>query len=104
MKLTIEELKAFGAEVLEGVSDTARLSEIVTKITEGYIEYSNDNILLVAKNEELVKEINSLREQNMQLYLKVGTPEPKKEEETKEKEEEKEVSVDELFDENGNLK
>lgn len=104
MKLTTEEVKALGSELLNGELEQGRLSEIVTKITESHLEYSNDISILTAKNDSLGSENNSLREQNMALYLKVGTVSEEVEEEVEEEiEEEIEVEDTPIFDEKGNL-
>ena len=104
MKLTTEEVKALGSELLSGELEQGRLSEVVTKITESHLEYFNDMSILTAKNDSLINENNSLREQNMALYLKVGTVDEEVEEETPEEiEEEIEVEDVPIFDEKGNL-
>ena len=104
MKLTTEEVKALGSELLNGEVEQGRLSEVVTKITESHLEYFNDMSILTAKNDSLLSENNSLREQNMALYLKVGTVTGElKEEEEVEEEEEIEVEDTPIFDDKGNL-
>lgn len=98
--LTLEELKILGSEVLAGEADTARISEIVSAIVENYSYALADLEIANGKITELATQNENLKETNMQLYLKVGTPVT--EENPIVEEEEETLSYDDLI-ENGEL-
>ena len=100
--MNVDELKSLLAEILEG-SEQARTSEIATAITENYMQILADKTLLEADNEKLKQENAEVREQNMSLFLKVGTPPVEQVDEVIEEIIEDEIDYDDLIDENGNL-
>jgi len=101
MPMTREEHAGKLAEILANPGDTAMISDSLTAISENYAGMLADSALLSSENERLTAANASLVEQNMKLFLKVGTvvdqPAPVVEEE--------EVpTFESLFDEMGNLK
>lgn len=105
--MTREELKQRATELLgfATADNHARISEILTEITESF-----DTITTTSEqNENRVKELTEnnekLREVNANLFLKVGTQTPAKTpEETPEETDEAEIiSFDSLFNEKGDL-
>lgn len=101
MKLKPEEFKAKTAEILNSLTDQAKVSTILAELTEHNDEIVVDVTNTTATAEKLTADNEKLRQANLDLFLKVGkeTPEDKKNTETDET-----PKFEDLFDENGNLK
>lgn len=88
------------ASILEGSADRATTSEAVTTLSEDYAAALADSSVLGAKVAALETENARLIDQNMKLFLKVGSvppPEP-------EQKDEPNLTFENLFDADGNLK
>jgi len=69
-----EEQKALLADILTNATDTGKVSEILTTLAEDYMGVTASMDLLKAENDKLAADNASLLQQNMNLFLKVGTP------------------------------
>lgn len=97
--MTREEHALILANILAGAGDPAVISEQVTLLSEDYGSVLASSALQAAENATLRQQNQSLIEQNMKLFLKVGAvPEATQEPE------EAIPTFESLFDENGNLK
>lgn len=70
--MTVEEFNAVLTEIMSNISDVGVVSTLLDKIREGFatnfkhLEEEQTNVI------NLKEEINSLRESNMNLFLKLG--------------------------------
>lgn len=96
-----EEFKKKTEEILQNLTDQAKVTDILTELVETY----NTQIAEKTEKEEKLKKIQEdnekLRETNMKLFLKVGETQKQEKEKT---EEESKPKFEDLFDENGELK
>lgn len=69
-----EEQKALLADILANAADTGKVSEILTVLAEDYMGVTASLELLQAAHDKLAADNASLLQQNMNLFLKVGTP------------------------------
>lgn len=95
-----EEFNGKCAELLGVESpETAKISALVTELKEAFSNIQTELELAAAEVAALKTQNKDLKEQNMQLFLKVTT-----EPEQTEKPQTPKPSYDSLFDENGRLK
>lgn len=83
--------------------DDGKITELLTNLSDAYGEIIAENSDYQLKNEKLKNDNEKLRDTNMRLFLKVGSPKEESEEKPEEKEEEK-LTFENLFDEKGELK
>lgn len=84
--------------------DDGKITELLTNLSDAYGEIIAENSDYQLKNEKLKNDNEKLRDTNMRLFLKVGSPkDDTTEEKTDEKPEEK-LTFENLFDEKGELK
>lgn len=106
MSMTIEEYNAITKDLLANVSDVGTVSQYLMQLTDDYsatlAELANAN----QRAEELTIANESLRNANMELFLKIGKtdPTPKGEEDENEDEDEEKLNFDDLFNDKGELK
>ena len=100
-KLKPEEFKAKTKEILENLSDQAKVSTLLTELTEHNDEIVVDFTTATTQSEQLTTDNEKLRQANMNLFLKIGTD---KKEDPQHQEEDTTPKFEDLFDENGELK
>lgn len=83
--------------------DDGKITELLTNLSDDYGKILAENSDFQLKNEKLKNDNEKLRDTNMRLFLKVGSPKEESEEKPEEKEEEK-LTFENLFDEKGELK
>jgi hypothetical protein len=81
--------------------DVARVTEILTTISEDYGTQLAQVDDFKLKNDKLTNDNSNLQRVNMELFLKVGTPKPQ---ENNGGQPTPQVSFDNLFNEKGDLK
>lgn len=94
MTMDPAEHKALLTQILESGGDQGRISDLLTQLSDDYGE-------IYTRAQSLESENTSLRDTNMRLFLKVGTPQAQPEPDEPEK---PALRFEELFDENGKLK
>lgn len=82
--------------------EDGKITELLTNLSDDYGKILAENSDYQLKNEKLKNDNEKLRDTNMRLFLKVGSPK-ESEEKSEEKEEEK-LTFENLFDEKGDLK
>jgi len=101
MKLKPEEFKAKTAEILQNLSDQAKVSTLLAELTEHNDDAVGEVTTSKTTAEKLTSDNEKLRQANMSLFLKVGEqktdPQQTKQEDTTPK-------FENLFDDQGNLK
>jgi hypothetical protein len=97
-----EEFKAKTAEILENLTDQAKVSEILAELKEDYDKEAAEKATFKTTVEKLTTDNEKLRQANMNLFLKVGDSKPA--DEQKKQPEDNIPKYEDLFDENGNLK
>lgn len=103
MPMTADEFNAAVTDILGNVSDVGHVSQKLDELRTAFGEALTDAETRAKTIETLEGEKKSLQEANMNLFLKIGTPQ--KETETEQKDEpQAEPDFESLFDENGNLK
>ena len=95
-----EDFKQKASEILANLSDQAKVSEILTELTETYDNETTIKTTALSTAEKLNADNEKLRQANMNLFLKVGEQAPKEE---KQKQDTTPKYAD-LFTENGDLK
>jgi hypothetical protein len=75
-----EEFKETTTQILSNLSDQGKVTDYLTKLTDEYHTTHTTNQTLQEQQAKHEKEINALKETNMQLFLKIqsppGEPEP----------------------------
>lgn len=99
--MKVEDFKAKLDEVLQNHTDQAKISTILSELTDDYTKVSADTETAKTTAQKLTDDNEKLRQANMSLFLKVGETKPQDTQKTKEDETPK---FDDLFDEKGNLK
>lgn len=103
--MTAEEHRALVQELLTEHGNQAKVSLIVSQLSEDYTGVLAETQTANDRAKELEKYNNDLRDANSKLCLKITDfPSDKKEEDKKKEKEEETPTFDALFDENGNLK
>ncbi len=103
MPMTADEFNAAVTDILGNVSDVGHVSQKLDELRTAFGEALTDAETRAKTIETLEGEKKSLQEANMNLFLKIGTPQ--KETKTEQKDETpEETDFESLFDENGNLK
>jgi regulator of replication initiation timing len=97
-----EEFTAKVQEVLQNLTDQAKVSTILAELTEDYNSVAVETTTAKTTAEKLTADNEKLRQANMNLFLKVG--ENKKPDDTNKKPEDTTPKFEDLFDEKGNLK
>jgi hypothetical protein len=96
-----EEFKALTTEIMQNLTDQAKVSTILATLTEDYDAETVIKTTSLSTTEKLTADNEKLRQANMNLFLKVGetkvTEQPQKKEDLTPK-------FEDLFDANGNLK
>ena len=100
--MTPEEFQNLTTEILGNLGDVGAVSANLDKLRTAYGEQHAAAINAAAQVAELTETNNSLKEANMQLFLKTGVQQEKTEEKTEE--ENTPLSFDDLFNEKGELK
>lgn len=95
-----EEFKEKASEILANLSDQAKVSEILTELTETYDNETTIKTTALSTAEKLNADNEKLRQANMNLFLKVGEQTPKEEKQKQDTT----PKYDDLFTENGDLK
>lgn len=103
MPMTADEFNAAVTDILGNVSDVGHVSQKLDELRTAFGEALTDAETRAKTIETLEGEKKSLQEANMNLFLKIGTPQKETETE-KETETPQETDFESLFDENGNLK
>lgn len=81
-------------EAMLAVNDQAKLSEILTELSDGYAAIASESDQLKKEKESLASDNEKLRDTNHRLFLRVGyVPEPEKPKQEKAPE----VDLDELI-------
>lgn len=84
-----EELDSLVNKILANHTDTATVTETLQTFREDYSKTLSEKDALEQKFNDLETENQRLKENNMQLFLKIGNPVKEKEEEQEEDPEEK---------------
>lgn len=101
MKLKPEDFKAKTAEILANLTDQAKVSTLLSELTEHNDEAVTEVTTAKQIAEKLTADNEKLRQANMNLFLKVGEQKPEvKQDPAKDST----PKFDDLFDANGNLK
>jgi FtsZ-binding cell division protein ZapB len=100
MKLKPEEFKAKTEEILANLTDQAKVSTLLTELTEHNDDAVTEVTTATQTAEKLTADNEKLRSANMNLFLKIGDQKPAEQP----KPQDKTPSYEDLFDENGNLK
>ena len=100
-KVKPEEFNAKTQEILNNLTDQAKVSTVLSELIEDYNTVTAETETAKTTAQKLTADNEKLRQANMNLFLKVG--ETKKEEQPK-PDEDKIPKFEDLFDENGNLK
>ena len=95
-----EEFKQKTAEILANLTDQAKVSELLTELTEDYDSETIVKSTAIATAEKLNADNEKLRQANMNLFLKVGEQAPKEEKQKQDTT----PKYDDLFTESGDLK
>jgi transcription-repair coupling factor (superfamily II helicase) len=101
MKLKPEEFKAKTAEILQNLSDQAKVSTLLTELTEHNDDAVVEITTTTATATKLTTDNETLRQANMSLFLKVGETKPA---DNKKPDEDTAPKFEDLFDEKGDLK
>lgn len=103
MILNNEDFNTKTAEILKNINDPAIVSTILAEI----VEHNNDLSAETTKAKEIAEKITAdnetLRQANMNLFLKVGEQKPLEQQQHQQQQQEIPQFTD-LFDEKGNLK
>ena len=103
--MNIEEFQKLTTDLLSDVENVGNVSNILVQLRDGFSEVFSENEKNKSEITKLSSDITSLRETNMQLYLKTGVATDGKSMQLPEEEKkENKLSFDDLFDINGNLK
>lgn len=60
--------------LVQNISDQGKVTEILSKLGDAYKSLSENHSAATTQQEELTKQVSSLKEQNMNLFLRVGQP------------------------------
>lgn len=103
--MTPEEFKAKTEEILEKLDNQAEVTAILAELVEHNIDVTKESTEAVEKANKLTTDNETLRQANLNLFLKVGVDKTEnKEKDGNTDDEEEKPSFDDLFDENGELK
>lgn len=69
-----EEFQNATNEILTNLSDQAKVTETLSKLNEAYKTTHTTNSTLQEQQTKHEKEISALKETNMNLFLKINTP------------------------------
>lgn len=109
MKLTREEIKAKTSELLGMCSPDkqARVSELLTELSEGFETIMSENETSANSISELTNRVETLRDVNTKLFLKVGNSEAEfskgKENEADDADDIPQIGIESLFNDKGEL-
>lgn len=95
-----EDFKAKTDEILQNLSDQAKVSTILAELKEDYDAVSVETTTAKTTAQKLTDDNEKLRQANMSLFLKVGETKPQEQK----KPEDTTPKFGDLFDEKGNLK
>lgn len=84
--------------------DTGEVSNLLADLYDGFDGVFNERDTLQKTNNELNTTNETLKEQNMKLYLRVGQPTNKSKDDDSNNGDESEMSYENLFNEEGELK
>lgn len=98
--MTREEHAELMRNILAANGDQAKLSTLLTQVSEDYGKILTEDETLKGENETVKKDNENLKNANMQLFLKIPSEPPKKDEPPADEKR----TFDELFDEKGGLK
>lgn len=101
MKLKPEEFKAKTAEILQNLSDQAKVSTLLAELAEHNDDAVVELTTATTTATKLTADNEKLRGANLELFLKVGSPAKP---EDKKKPEDTTPKYEDLFDEKGELK
>jgi hypothetical protein len=96
-----EEFKAKTEELMQSLTDQAKVSTLLAELNEDYTKEMTEKTTAMTTAEKLVADNEKLRSANMNLFLKIGEP---KKDEQKPTEIVNTLTYESLFDENKNLK
>ena len=100
--LTREEHAQRLAKILESKEDPALASDILAELSENYAAVLAEHKLAADHENTLKKQNDELVKQNMNLFLKIGTAEPK-ENRVEVPDERKPIRYEDLIKENGHI-
>jgi hypothetical protein len=60
--------------LIQNISDQGKVTDILTRLGDAYKTLSENHAAATTQTEEMTKTISSLKEQNMNLFLRVGQP------------------------------
>jgi cell division septum initiation protein DivIVA len=69
-----EEFQSTTNQILTNLSDQGKVTEYLNQITEAYTTAHTTNTTLAEQQTKYEKEIQALKETNMNLFLKIQTP------------------------------
>lgn len=95
-----EEFEQTTSSILSNLSDQAKVSEYLTQLNETYKTTYTTNQSFEQAIEENTKEINALKETNMNLFLKINQP-PKDNDQNEEEQNEPPKTYENLLKEMG---
>ncbi|MCU7526201.1 MAG: hypothetical protein HF308_17130 [Ignavibacteria bacterium] len=72
--MTYEEFLAVVTNVAQNLSNQGVVTENLTKLSDAYKSLSTNHSSLNEQKTAMEQQINSLKEQNMNLFLRVGQP------------------------------
>lgn len=106
MPMTREEFNSAVTDILGNLSDAGHVSQKLDELRTAFNDEVTDKESKAVQVTELENQKKSLQEANMQLFLKIGTPEPQtKEDDTKPDAGAADApTFDSLFGDDGNLK
>jgi hypothetical protein len=94
--LKLEEFKSLTNSILANLSDQAKVSEILMNLNDDYTQQLAQAEQMTAKITEAETNIKSLKDTNMNLFLKLANPIPEK---AVEKPATEEITYDDLLKE-----
>jgi len=100
--LTPEEFKELTERILANLDNQATVTTTLAELIEHNTTLAAESKKAVETAEKMTKDNETLRQANLDLFLKVGTE--KKEKKEIPPEEDEKPSFDDLFDEDGELK
>jgi len=106
--MKIEDFKQMTVDILENITDQAKISELLTTLVDDYTKIDNKINSLTTENVNFKTDNEKLRTANMNLFLKIGekvdTPTPEKSTIESKEPLNKPREFKDLFNEKGGLK
>lgn len=74
--MTEEEFRALMTKIAQNADNQALITELSTQAIDGFTGVAKSVTALTEQNQQHTEQINSLKEKNMELFLKVAQPIP----------------------------